>query len=259
MTKQPYYMVDFSAASCMFEIRINDTPIISMNIPGQVSTRIPINYALLTSGKQQVKTSILPILGETSISENTFFKYTIQSFDAANDLRFDNQLYEFEFPKISKEKLVPIVVNTTDFEANIPFRLQPIWEQGKSLTQIKELKKRLSGAYLELGGIISNRNFHTLKERLNARENNMATSMYLSQEESEARINGVIDDFKNGFDVANLADDAFVVYSAYGKKASLKRPNGEPALSFVNKSKKEQIMLDIEFYLPKNSNEFEII
>lgn len=259
MVKQPYYVIDFSAASCMFEIRVNDTPLISMNVPSQVATVIPINYAILSSGKQQLKTSILPILGETSVSENAFFKYAIQSFDAANDLKFDTQLNEFEIPKITKEKLVPIVINTTDFETTIPFKLQPIWEQGKNLPKIQGLNKKLSGAYLELADLVSNKHFKILKEKLLVRENNMATSMYLSKRESEARINGIIDDFKNGFDLPDLADDALVVYSSYGKKAALKRPNGEPALSFKNVRKKEQIMLDIEFYLPKNSEEFQVV
>ena len=43
---KPYYMIDFSASACLFEIRINDYPVIQMNIEGRVSSMIPINYAL---------------------------------------------------------------------------------------------------------------------------------------------------------------------------------------------------------------------
>lgn len=62
MLKQPYYMLDFSASACLFEIRINDYPVIHMNIPGQIATSIPINYAILNSGIQNILVTILQLL-----------------------------------------------------------------------------------------------------------------------------------------------------------------------------------------------------
>ncbi|MBF8455572.1 hypothetical protein IV494_00115 [Kaistella sp. G5-32] len=47
MIKKPYYMIDFSASACLFEIRINDYPVAHMDIAGQVASTIPINFAIL--------------------------------------------------------------------------------------------------------------------------------------------------------------------------------------------------------------------
>ena len=35
MKNQPYHVIDFSASACLFEIRVNDYPVIHMNVEGQ--------------------------------------------------------------------------------------------------------------------------------------------------------------------------------------------------------------------------------
>ncbi len=39
-------MLEFTAISCMFEIRVNDNPVLTMNLSGQASSGFPINYAI---------------------------------------------------------------------------------------------------------------------------------------------------------------------------------------------------------------------
>lgn len=43
-------MIDFSSSACLFEIRVNDYPVIHMNVERQVARMIPINFAILESG-----------------------------------------------------------------------------------------------------------------------------------------------------------------------------------------------------------------
>jgi hypothetical protein len=259
MIDQPYYIIDFSAVSCMFEIRVNDISVIWMNIPGQVSTRIPINFSISKTGIQEVTVKLLPILGGINLSENTEFKYTIQCFDASNNLSFKSDILEYTFPKIKKNDLLPIKVKVSTFNIEVPYVLSEPWKEGEILTKVKEVKKKLIKSYLEIGNLIANSNFELFKEKIKNRETLMAKSMYLSSKESTRRLDSLIYDFKNGFNNVKLSNDVVVIYSAYNKKASLKRANGEHALSFINVNKKEQIMLDIEFYLPKGSDEFDII
>ena len=83
--KEPYYTVDLIAVNCFINICVNDVPVFSMNIDGQVSTSIPINNAILKSGSQQVKYHILPLSGEPSLQENTIFKASVWLCDAGGD------------------------------------------------------------------------------------------------------------------------------------------------------------------------------
>lgn len=67
MTNQPYHMIDFSASACLFDIRINDYPVIHMNVEGQVASTVPINYAILKSDVQTVSVTILPNIGDAEL------------------------------------------------------------------------------------------------------------------------------------------------------------------------------------------------
>ena len=63
MSILPYYMIDFSGSACMFEIRVNDYPVITQDVEGQVSSMIPINYAILKDGIQTISATVLPYSG----------------------------------------------------------------------------------------------------------------------------------------------------------------------------------------------------
>jgi len=257
---EPYYMIDFSASDCMFEIRVNDIPMITMNIEGQAATKIPINQAISKSGKQEITIKVLPLHGKSSLSSATQLNYTIQLYEVFNNyFNFNKQLEGYESPKIDEEKVVPLLTDTTTFDAEIPYQLRDYWKDGQDLNHTDDLNLKLRNAYLSLGNIINEDNYDLFSKKMANREFNMATSMYLSDKASKSRLNGLINDFKNGFDTISLSKKAATIYSAYGKKVALKKPNGEPALSFINKESNEELMLDIEFYLPEGSDQFEII
>lgn len=61
----------------------------------------------------------------------------------------------------------------------------------------------------------------------------MATSMYLSNYDSNARINSLIDDAKNGFNIMPFPKDTILRFYGYGKLATFKKLNGELALFYT--------------------------
>lgn len=258
MIKKPYYMINFNAAACLFEIRVNDIPVITLDIKGQTATRIPINFAISKNGKQEVSVKVLPMSGNTQLSPKAELSYTIELYDVTNNFSFDSEYKGYKSPKIDKNKIIPVLTSKTAFDAEVPYQLKD-WEDGQNLKDIDDLDLKIRNTYARLGKLISDGNYDLFAKKMENREYNMATSMYLSPSESKARINGLITNFKSGFDTMLLVQDSVTVLAAYGKKIALKKPNGEPALSFGNKELNEQIMLDIEFYLPKGTNEFEII
>ncbi|WP_430909419.1 hypothetical protein [Maribacter sp. 2-571] len=230
-----------------------------MNIPGQLSSRIPINFAISQSGNQEISITILPIFGKNEIEKNVKLTFNIECFDAWANMEYNSNLYQYESPEIKISKPIPILKKIESLAMDVPYILDKKWKEGETLTDVKKIRQKLTRTYLELGNIIQNQQFDSFKEMLKNREKTMATSMYLSTQESENRIKRLILDFQNGFNVFSVAKEAAVVYSAYGKKAALKKLNGEPALTFSNIETKEELMLDLEFYLPKNSEEFHII
>lgn len=71
MIYQPYYTISFSVAACNFEILVNDIPVVTLETKGQISTNIPINYAIYKSGKQFITAIIKPLTGTANLNPGT--------------------------------------------------------------------------------------------------------------------------------------------------------------------------------------------
>jgi predicted lactoylglutathione lyase len=259
MKREPYYTIDFSASACNFEILINDIPVVSMEIEGQVSTNIPINYAIYDSGSQSVVAKITPLFGEVNLHPEAGLKYNVRLFDVANN-EF-NLIEDFpitELPKIEKEQKLPFITNSKEFSAEIFYSLTK-WNDAENLKDQDNIKERLIASYNYLAELIKNEKYDEFVERIRIRERNMATSMYLSSAESRARINGLIDDAKNGFKIMPFPKDTVLKFYGYGKLATFKKLNGEPALFLYNSETQEELMIDQMFYIPKGKTELEVI
>ncbi|WP_407277215.1 hypothetical protein R5O20_12205 [Tenacibaculum maritimum] len=253
----PYYMIDFSAAACLFEIRVNDYPVITQNIAGQVSTYIPINYAILESGKQEVSITMLPLIGETSLHPKAYLKYKVMLFDVTNDFVFKEEFTSFQSEQLAKNHL-PVVKQTSYFRATVPYQLNA-WQHGINLTSKKDLKNKLLQSCQEIASVIEKKEYSTFEKMILKREQNMATAMYLNQQESSSRITELIQDLKAGFKMMPIPKESVVRILGFGKVAALKKPNGESALYLFNEKTNQELMLDFAFYIPEGKTNFEII
>ncbi|WP_146052687.1 hypothetical protein [Aquimarina sp. I32.4] len=258
MSILPYYMIDFSASACMFEIRINDYPVITQNIEGQVATLIPINYAVLENGEQTISATMLPNTGEIELHPKANLRFKVMLFDVTNDFKFQNQFDEYQSKPIGDQKL-PIIKKNGVFEAEIPYKLKA-WQNGTDLNDVKDVKQKLLDAYHNLLSIIKNGKYEMFQEKIVNRELNMATSMYLSNKDAQARISELISDFESGFQVMPIIEESALLFIySNGKTAALKKPNGESALYLLNRKTKEELMIDVTFYIPEGKSNFEII
>ncbi len=257
--KEPYYMIHFDAAACLFEIRVNDQPVLTMNLSGQASSKIPINYTISNSGKQEVTVTLLPLIGASKLSEKAYLNYHVELFESYNGFKLIDQFDGFESKPIEQKQALQVIKGNSFFEAEITYSLVNLWTKGENIEDIEDYSIKIKAAYQDIANLILGGKYEQFKQKMKNREYNMATSMYLSDKDSQNRINRMIEEFKNGYNHLLFDDLAIPVISAYGKKVALKSSNGEPALSFGNKEQQEQIMLDIEFYYSKETNQFEII
>jgi len=91
------------------------------------------------------------------------------------------------------------------------------------------------------------------------RESVAATTMYLTKEESDDRMAGLISNLKSGFKLVPIPANAVVKIFADGKMATLVRPSGESALMLKDVKNNEELTLDFSFYIPEGKTELEII
>lgn len=250
-------MIDFSASACLFEIRVNDYPVIHMNVEGQLASNIPINYAILKSGVQAISVTILPNVGDLELHPKSEVKFSIQLFDVTDGFVFDQQFGEYHSETVSDKK-IPVIKHVSSFKADVPYQLDA-WQNGKNLKDIDDCRDKLEAAYERISRMIQNKRFEEYGNLISKREENMATSMYLSEGESKARFDGLVEDFNSGFVIKPVSKDAVMHLCADNKVAFLKKINGESALSLENIQEEEELMLDISFYIPEGKNEFEVI
>ncbi len=256
-TGQPYYQVDFSAAACLFEIRVNDIVIFKLNVNGQTSTNLPINQAILQSGKQQITVKILPLTGKHTLDPNAEFKYNIKVFDAAKDMNFKEQLPGgHTFPPVGT-KPQAIMTYSETFTANVPYSI-PTYDSGTDLKSVGDLNTKIRDAYQQVANLIAKGDYEGFKKLIANRESIAITTSYLSPKESADRVNDLIKDFKSGFKIEPIPANAVVSFEANGKIASLKRPSGDSALYLSNKKTGEEESIDLSFFIPQGKKELEI-
>lgn len=256
---QPYYQLDFSAAFCLFEVRVNDVLVFTMNLEGQTSTMIPINSAILESGKQQIAIKILPLAGQKFLHPSAQFKYNIKVFDAANDLNFKEQLPgEYEVAKVDPAKKQTVLAQTADFKAEVPYTITA-YQNAADLGAVSGLKDKLNDAYQQLSNLIKKADVEQIKKLIANRESVAAVTMYLNKEESDDRMEGILSNLKSGYKLAPIPTDAIVKIFGNGKLATLIRPNGEPALIMKNEKDQEELQLEFTFFIPAGKTDLEII
>jgi hypothetical protein len=254
---QPYYVIDFSASACMFEIRVNDYPVILMDVSGQVSSMIPVNFAILEKGEQQISAKILPLSGKKELAKEAELKFGIKLFDVTQDFVLKDQFGDYQSKPV-EDKELPVIIYENTFLADVPYRLQA-WQDGRNLKDIDKCREKLEKAYQRLITVLKNGEFEVYQKLIEKREKNMSESMYLSKEEADARMKGLIREFGSGMKIRPLPEDALMFFYAENRVAALKRPNGDSALSLVNEEKQEELMLDVSFFIPEGKEEFEII
>ncbi|QJD96560.1 hypothetical protein HH214_12065 [Mucilaginibacter robiniae] len=255
---QPYYQIDFSAASCQFEASVNDIPVFTLSVAGQASTMVPINPGIFQSGKQKLSIKLLPLPGELSVSPNAEFKYNIKVFDVNHSFTFKEQLPGYEFPPVDASKYYPVLTHESIFMADVPYTIQA-FQNATDLRTMPDLKEQVRAAYQQVADLIDQAAYDRFKAALANREQIMSTTMYLNKQESDARLQELITDFQSGFKVEALPLDAVVHLYANGKIAALKKPNGESALTLIDKKTGEELTIELSVYLPQGKTTMEVI
>jgi hypothetical protein len=258
-TVQPYYQIDFSAALCIFEVRVNDVLVFTLDLPGQASSTIPINSAILQSGKQQISIKMLPMSGQKILNPNATFQYSIKVYDAAKDLDFKEQLPgEYAVEKVNPAKKQASLSQTATFNAEVPYNISA-YQNGTDLKSVSGLNDKLRQAYQKLSELIAKGDLEQLKKLIANREQVAAVTMYLSKEETDGRMKSMLGDLKSGFKMLPIPPNAQVKIFGNGKIASMVTPQGGSVIKLRNEKAQEEMELEFTFYIPQGKTELEII
>jgi len=255
---EPYYQVDFNAVGCKFEILINDLSLLSLTINSQASTLIPLNSGIFKTGQQKLEIKIYPLEGQEFLHPQAAFSYEIKIYDVKFGFELKDTLEGYKIPAVDVSKKLRSLEHVQSFHAEVPY-VTDTWQKGQILADVDDLNEKLKRAYSKIAMLIRNKEYDRLKIEFANRERTMATSMYLSREDSDARLNSLIEDIEAGFEVMPVHPTAVMIISGNGKLAAYKKLNGEPAFGLLNQKTGEELLLDLAFYVPQGKTEFELI
>ena len=154
---EPYYVIDFNAVNCRINISVNDVPVFSMNIDGQVSTTIPINSAIFESGSQRVTYHVLPLSGESSLKENTVFEASVWLYYDWVDDWYDKkeEINTFAMPENKTGTPLAMYEGENSFFAEVPYTVDA-WQNAQDLSKIENLRTLVIAAYRKVENLINN-------------------------------------------------------------------------------------------------------
>lgn len=253
--KETSYILNFSAVACPFSIKVNDMPVLELNLKGQISSIIPINNTILRSGDQELSVTINPLKGEKIPSNDASLKVYVTTSD---EYRTSEEKHSAEVDfgidqktgTNIKDKTLPYT-KKLKFKAEVPYSIN-ILDDAVNLSGNPNVKELLMKTYKELLAMIENKEYDKIRLFFEPSESIIAKMLYLGEKEKKERIDGVIEDFsKNNFKAIPLSDDVVVKFYGFGKLARLENKDGSNALAFKNE-KATFMTLDFLFYLPKS-------
>ncbi len=252
---KPYYLLEFSVSACRFIVEINDLEILNLPVEDGMSSMLPINHGIFKSGNQKVKITLESLQeGVFNLEQATIFK--IIEYSAGHTLEFKNDIKAFAPDFKDNGKKHSYEAQTT-FTAIMPYEIAS-WAEGVNLTDINRLEERLDNFYATVKSLFKRKEYIKIREIFSRKENNIASMMYLNQEQSDARLNSIFQDMENGFEF----DDSIIAIPYFlknGKVVSFRNPLGSPAIKLVNAELGEEIYVELNVMMDKSKMTFQVV
>lgn len=255
--EKPYYTI-YQHSGCASEIFVNDIMVSSWLGPkteGQVTGggAIPINHAVLQSGKYKVIGKMYPRHGKETLTEEEYMKLDFELAEADLDkwkkskIKFRPSI-ESPWDGLTEGIKYPYFEITTEIEVELPFVLDG-WQNSMELTKIKEEKlfKEVFAFYTQLHAVVQSHNVSKFlelsKEKLALQEK----AFYFSEERKKSFMDGAVSLFAKKLELLPLNPmDLKLVIMGYGKLVKLIRKDNTEAIQFKSPNPDEQSNIELE-------------
>ncbi|MDM1551090.1 hypothetical protein [Empedobacter falsenii] len=192
----PQYTLHLSAANFTFEVLINDFPVQKNYDPGIVTGSMPINEALLKSGKQKLTIRMTPPVDEEynmgkeidfsiaelklSINYGEYGKQKVKEFKEALKYEMPQRQEKLPYYEISLEFDAPVVAYENDVKG---------WKESVDLSKEDKhkLQKEVEDFYKEMIAIYENKDINTLAAKYYNRQKELA-QIYFSNQPGKSKI-----------------------------------------------------------------------
>lgn len=263
--KEPFYHLDYTSSECLFRIYLNEILILD-NIDGQISLagNLLLNNYIYKAGEQNLRIEILPQKNESLLNKDSFVEIYLYASDQSTGFKEKIEIIGkgTKLPEellLSDNEIAKSPINWyINFNANVPYNLTPIWQQGINLNKNRDLENRIKAFYFQVYQLAKEGNAVKLYDILKSSFERTQTVMFeKSNSNTIAIFEKLIKRQPIGghiYQLQNIEDTTLRIY-AKDKIADIIRKDGNPIL-FFKKDKKDETgaSLEIRVFIDNNGN-----
>ncbi|MDV6167371.1 hypothetical protein R1T16_02975 [Flavobacterium sp. DG1-102-2] len=258
--KEPYYLVDFDAALCNFEIYINDMPAFKHHRGGSIASHYPINHFILQAGLQNIKITILPIKGESELRPDGHLKIKVFCYDSSTTNYEDTvEAFKYDTPDLEKTPL-PVINVSSGFSAEVSYDIKG-WKNAISFKDVDEhdYASEVISYYKELYNAFKEENIGKIHNVMQNRFEETDISMYLGDADNKRELENLFNRLNSEkYELEPFPDSARLEKFGDSKVLNYIRADGNPVIYYKNISG-EEFGYPIFLQKQQTKDSFEII
>ncbi|MCD7932354.1 MAG: hypothetical protein LUH15_13910 [Tannerellaceae bacterium] len=234
-SKENSYFVEFTSSLCNFEICINDMPAYTHSTGESISSQMPINPYILTSGSQQIEINILPLEGEDNLRKEATIKTKVVAYDLSTFNFEDNiEAYALEETDFHENNL-PVSV-LAEFNAEVNYTVEG-WENAVYIEEEDEYKEEIIRYYQSFHNLFKKKEIDKIYNEMKDKFREMDISMYLGNDEDNIgelkQLIATLD--KENFTLQPFPENPILNIYANGKVCTLTGVENTPIIYYRNK------------------------
>lgn len=252
MQPQNYYIAKLYIRHCFADVRINDVPVLRMDVADEISANYPINYLIESGGEQNLMAQITPMAGNLAFGEDAACEVEVWRCDGYN-----NKIVPMEMVCVvsvaaeGDELNVPLRKTLRSFPAYVAYEIDR-WRSCEGLESGKELSMKVAAYFKNVAEILSEKRYGEYAELINERETNICTALGLDENEVTLRNRMLFDALEDGFEICPLKGNKYVEFYANGKLVTILDKDMNSALRFQNPETGDILILDMLLGIKNN-------
>lgn len=253
-----YYIAKLYIRHCMADIRINDVPLLRQYIDAELTSEMPVNYLIESSGIQEFKVNICPLLGGLSLHPNAMCVVEIWRYDGSDFKIIPiEKICSSSLSVDETEGVIPIKHHRELFIAEVSYQIKR-WSNCEKIPETQNVKQAVIQYYQNISQLLARKQYNNFWEFVRERDNSINIALSLDEEEINNQNHMMFDYLDNGF-IVQPVKDALIHYYANGRIVALLDKNLRSALQFINQDNGEVMDIELLLGIKKGYNNFSII
>lgn len=253
-----YYVAKIFVRKALADIRINDIPLLKLDIEDDFSTEIPINYLIESTGYHTLMIQVFPNIGFTLLSKDSDCSVDIFCYDGTGDTLVEKErVCSLRSSNDNKRIIVPDV-QTIQFVAEVSYNICR-WGDCEKIKEDLSISSKVATYYQKIWNLLSEKNYEGYLDLIQERERIICKSLMINEENIKTRNELFFDCLENGFELCPMKGKKTMEFYAGRRIVSVLDVDLRPAIRFKNYDSGEILTLEIFLGIKKRQKEFSII